>query len=460
NGYISSLIRRGDLEGKMGQTLLLHNIENTLCDRVLLVGCGKERDFGPDQYKQVVAKAVQTLNDTGSMDAVFYLTELPVKQNDISQKIHHFVLATHEVLYQFNELKTTVDSARRPLRKIVIAVSNRRDLNLREQTLRESVAIAEGIHLCKDLANLPANICTPGYLADEAQKLDKIYTKLSVNIIDEEEMTKLKMGAFLSVSRGSREPAKLISLQYQGGPDKQKPIVLIGKGVTFDSGGISLKPGAAMDEMKYDMCGAASVIGTINAIAEMDLELNVIGLIPATENLPDGLASKPGDIVTSMSGKTIEILNTDAEGRLILCDTMTYSEKFKPEIVIDVATLTGACIVALGHHTTGLFSNHSPLAHDIENAGKHTSDKVWELPIWDEYQEQLKSNFADMANIGGRPAGSITAACFLSRFAKKFQWAHLDIAGVAWKSGSEKGATGRPVALLSQYLINKAKSSG
>ncbi|MFK5984694.1 MAG: leucyl aminopeptidase [Pseudomonadota bacterium] len=459
NGYISSLVRRGDMEGKTGQTLLLHNVENTLCDRILLIGCGKEREFNSKQYKKVVSKAVQTLNETGSMEAVFYLTELPLKGCEISQKIQHLVLSTTQTLYQYNEFKSKKDSTRRPLRKITIMVSSRRELLKRERSLRESIGIAEGIHLAKDLGNMPGNYCTPSYLAETAQGLASTYSKLEVQILDEEQIYALKMGAFLSVSMGSREPAKLIVMEYSGGEKSVKPVVLVGKGVTFDSGGISLKPGAAMDEMKYDMCGAASVIGTINAIAAMELAINVVAIVPATENMPDGIATKPGDIVTSMSGKTIEILNTDAEGRLILCDALTYCEQFNPEVVIDVATLTGACIVALGRQATAIFSNHSPLTHDLENASKQTDDRIWELPIWDEYHEQLKSNFADVANIGGRDAGSITAACFLSKFTTKYHWAHLDIAGVAWESGKNKGATGRPVSLLCQYLINRVKSN-
>jgi len=457
NGYISGLVRRGDMEGKIGQTLLLHNIENTLCDRILLVGCGKEREFTSSQYQKVVANAVKKLNETGSMEAVFYLTELPIKGSDINQKIQHLVISTSQTLYQFNDLKSKKDSTRRPLRKMTIMVNNRRDLLKREQSLREAISISEGIHLAKDLGNMPANYCTPSYLAEKAKGLAITYNKLETEVLDESQIEALKMGAFLSVTKGTREEARLIIMEYKGADESEKPVVLVGKGVTFDAGGISLKPGAAMDEMKYDMCGAATVMGTINAIAAMELPINVTAIIPATENLPDGMATKPGDIVTSMSGKTIEILNTDAEGRLILCDAISYSERFNPEIVIDVATLTGACIVALGRQTAALFSNHSPLTHDLENAAKQTDDKVWELPIWDEYHEQLKSNFADLANIGGRDAGSITAACFLSKFANKFHWAHLDIAGVAWESGKNKGATGRPVPLLCQYLINRVR---
>ncbi|HED18861.1 MAG TPA: leucyl aminopeptidase, partial [Gammaproteobacteria bacterium] len=289
----------------------------------------------------------------------------------------------------------------------------------------------------------------------QAKALKKDYPALKVQILEEPAMKKLAMGALLSVSRGSRQPAKLIVMQYSGGNKKAKPVVLVGKGVTFDSGGISIKPGAAMDEMKFDMCGAASVFGTVSAVAEMKLPINLVGIIPATENLPDGDASKPGDIVTSMSGQTIEVLNTDAEGRLILCDALTYAKKFNPDVVVDIATLTGACVVALGHHTTGLLSNDQDLADELLKAGQASSDRAWQLPLWDEYDEQISSNFADMANIGGRGAGTITAGCFLGRFTKDYRWAHLDIAGVAWKSGHAKGATGRPVQLLTQFLLNR-----
>jgi len=317
------------------------------------------------------------------------------------------------------------------------------------------MATSAGIHLAKDLGNLPGNICTPTYLATQAQKLAKQHSKIKTSVLEESDMKKLGMGSLLSVSIGSRQPAKLITMEYMAGDKKQAPIVFVGKGVTFDSGGISLKPGGGMDEMKYDMCGAASVIGVMNAIAEMQLAINVVGIVPTVENMPDGLASRPGDIVTSMSGQTIEILNTDAEGRLILCDALTYAEKFNPDVVIDIATLTGACIVALGAHPAGLLSNHNPLANDLLSAGQTSGDRCWQLPLWDDYQDQLKSNFADMANIGGKGAGTITAACFLSRFTKKYHWAHLDVDGVAWKSGAHKGATGRPVGLLAQYVLDR-----
>jgi leucyl aminopeptidase len=328
-----------------------------------------------------------------------------------------------------------------------------------QQAIQQGQAIAQGVSLAKQLADLPGNICTPTYLADQARQVADCYDKLSFEALEEADMEKLGMGSFLSVSRGSRQPAKLITLQYQGAGKDDKPIVLIGKGLTFDAGGISLKPGAGMDEMKYDMCGGASVIGVLKAVAMLNLPLNIVGIVPSSENMPDGDANKPGDIVTSMSGKTIEILNTDAEGRLILCDALTYAEKFNPEVVIDLATLTGAVIVALGRNPTGLLGNDDALCADITASSETACDSVWRLPIWDEYQEQLKSNFADMANIGGKDAGTITAACFLSRFAENYRWAHLDIAGTAWRSGgANKGATGRPVPLLTQYLIDRANA--
>ncbi len=453
-GFISHIIRRGDMEGKLGQTLLLHNVPNTLCDRILLVGCGRERDLHDAQYRQVMATTARCLNETGAMEGVCYLTELHVKGRDNHWNIRQAVEAMEDALYTFDTFKSKKETARRPLRKMVLAVHSRRNLADSEKAVAEGYAIAQGVKLTKDLGNLPGNVCTPAYLAAQAQTLDNEYEKILAEILDQEALEQLEMGAFLSVAKGSRQPPRLIVMKYSGGDAQEQPVVLVGKGITFDAGGISLKPGAGMDEMKYDMCGAATVFGVLKAAAELDLPVNLIGVVPACENLPDGAANKPGDIVTSMSGQTIEILNTDAEGRLILCDALTYSERFDPDVVIDVATLTGACIVALGRHPSAVLGNHNPLIHDLENAGKSSGDRVWELPLWEEYQEQLKSPFADMANIGGRDAGTITAACFLSRFAKKFRWAHLDIAGTAWKTGEKKGATGRPVPLLTQYLLD------
>ncbi len=454
-GFISNLIRRGDMEGRIGQTLLLHNAPNALCDRILLVGCGRERELHDAQYRKIIATSAKTLNDIGAMEAVCYLTELHVKGRDNHWNIRQAVETVSDSLYTFDQLKSKKDTTRRPLRKVILSVASRRDLHDSEAAVAEGYAIAQGVQLAKDLGNLPGNICTPSYLAEQGLELENTYNSINTEVLDEAQMEELGMGSLLSVSRGSREPAKLIIMKYSGGKASDNPVALVGKGLTFDAGGISLKPAAAMDEMKYDMCGAASVFGTIKAVAELKLPINVVAIVPSSENLPDGQANKPGDIVTSMSGQTIEILNTDAEGRLILCDALTYSKRFKPDIVIDIATLTGACVVALGKHASGLLGNHSPLVHDLLNAGKTSGDRAWELPLWEEYQGQIKSPFADIANVGGRDGGTITAACFLSRFTKKFHWAHLDIAGTAWRSGENKSATGRPVPLLTQYLLDR-----
>lgn len=454
-GHLSTLLRRGDIEGRLGQTLLLHHIPKALADRVLLVGCGKEREIGDKEYQRIVTTAVTCLNETGSLEAVSYLTDLGVKGRDLSWKVRAAVEVTRDALHRTDQLKSTKDDLRRPLRKLTLMVPKRSDLPNGEAAVRQGEAIAEGVLLAKDLGNLPGNICTPSYLAKQARAMSKKYPALKVSVVEQAQMEKLGMGALLSVAKGSREAPKLIVAEYKGNKGKEKPIVLVGKGITFDSGGISIKPSATMDEMKYDMCGAASVLGTLTACAELQLDCHVIGVIPSCENMPDGAANKPGDIITSMSGQTIEVLNTDAEGRLILCDALTYSERFDPDVVVDIATLTGACVIALGHHASAVMGNHHPLVHELLNAGKTSGDRAWELPLWDEYDEQLKSNFADIPNIAGREGGSITAACFLSRFAKKFHWAHMDIAGTAWVSGENKGATGRPVPLLTQFLMDR-----
>ena len=456
--YLSNILRRGDLEGKVGQSLLLHNVNGMLSDRILLIGCGRERELDESVYRKILGNTINKLNETGAIDAVSYIQELNIKGRDNYWKLRQAVEVTEHNLYEFMDYKTkNNNNDRKKLKKITLIVPTKRELPIGEKAIRDGQAIASGVKLTRDLANQPSNVCTPAWLADQAVKLGKKYKSINVNIIDEKEMQKLSMGSLLSVSQGSEQPAKLIILEYKGSKTAKKPVALVGKGVTFDTGGISIKPAQAMDEMKYDMCGAASVLGTIKAIAEMGLPLNVVGVIPATENMPSGTATKPGDIFTSMSGKTIEVLNTDAEGRLILCDALTYAERFNPDTVIDIATLTGACVIALGKHATGLLSNHNPLARDLLNAGEESCDRAWQLPLWKEYNEQLKSPFADMANVGGREAGTITAACFLSRFTEKQHWAHLDIAGTAWITGNSKGATGRPVSLLVQYLINCCK---
>ncbi|MFQ5756017.1 MAG: leucyl aminopeptidase [Acidiferrobacterales bacterium] len=455
-GTLAGFLRRGDMDGRAGQTLLLHHIPNLPAERVLLIGCGKEREFNEQRYIETNATAARLLDNTGSTEMTTYLAELEIKGRDIAWKARQAVLATEAALYRFDQLKSKPGGPRRPLRKVVLAVPKRSDIGAAEQAISQGKAISAGLTVAKNLGNLPGNICTPTYLTEQAQKLGEQYG-IKTTVLETADLENLGMGSFLSVARGSREPPKLIVLEYTQGRDSEPPISLVGKGITFDSGGISIKPAAQMDEMKFDMCGAASVLGVLTAVAELRLPLNLVGIVPSCENMPSGNANKPGDIVTSMSGQTIEVLNTDAEGRLILCDALTYAERFKPAAVVDIATLTGACVIALGAQATGLMSNHEGLARELLNAGKESYDRAWQLPLWQEYQKSLDSNFADIANIGGREAGTITAACFLSRFAKKFRWAHLDIAGTAWKSGKEKGATGRPVSLLTQFLIGRCQ---
>ena len=456
NGYLTGILNRGDMEGKAGSTLLLHNVPNVACERVLLVGLGRNSEFRDQQYREAVAAAIRTLNATGAADALLHLTEIPAGKRDIGWRIAQAVTVARETAYRFERMKSRRESHEPALRKLALGIGAQSARRRAQSGLEQGLAVAHGMNLAKDLGNLPGNVCTPTYLAEQARELAQRY-RMKLQVLERADLAKLGMGALLSVASGSAQPPKLITLEYRGGAKDRKLVVLVGKGVTFDTGGISIKPAAEMDEMKFDMCGAASVLGTLKAVAEMRLPINVVGIIPATENMPGGTATKPGDIVTTMSGQTGEILNTDAEGRLILCDALTYAERFKPQAVVDIATLTGACVIALGHVASGLFANDDALAKELLAAGNAAYDRAWHLPLWDDYQEQLKSNFADFANIGGRPAGSVTAACFLARFTKKFKWAHLDIAGTAWKSGKEKGATGRPVALLTQFLIDRAR---
>jgi leucyl aminopeptidase len=454
-GYLAGILRSGDMEGKSGATLLLHGVPNILAERVLLVGLGKQSAFHEKAYRDAIAAAVKTLRDGGAMDAVITLSELAVKKRGVTWNIEQAAVATHGTLYRFDRMKSKLDDTRRPLTRVAFTVARRGELKSAETGLAHGRAIARGIDLARDLGNTPSNVCTPDYLAAEAKRLAKTY-RFGCQVLDQAACEKLGMGSFLSVGKGSDKPPRFIVLKHNGGNKGDKPVVLVGKAITFDAGGISLKPPAEMDEMNYDMSGGGAVLGAFRAIGELGLPLNVIGLVPSCENLPDAHANKPGDIVTSMSGQTIEILNTDAEGRLILCDALTYAERFEPDAVIDVATLTGACVIALGTHPSALYANHDPLAREIEHAADHAWDRVWRMPLWDDYQEQLKSSLADMANIGGRPGGSITAACFLSRFTGKYHWAHLDIAGTAYKGGREKGSTGRPVALLVHFLLRRA----
>jgi leucyl aminopeptidase len=462
NGYISALLRRGELEGKIGQTLLLHHVPDVMAERILLVGCGKERDLDERQFKQIIQHTINTLNNTGSMEAVCFLTELHVKGRNSYWKVRQAVESANEALYNFDQLKSNRVEPRRPLRKLIFNVSTRRELTIGERAISHALAVAAGVKAAKNLGNMPPNICNPAYLASQARQLaDEFSKNITTRVIGEQQMKELGMNAYLAVGAGSSNESLMSVIQYKNHPDPEAaPIVLIGKGLTFDAGGISIKPAEGMDEMKYDMCGAATVYGVMRMAAQLQLPLNIIGVLAGCENMADGAALRPGDILTTMSGQTVEVLNTDAEGRLVLCDALTYVERFEPEVVIDVATLTGACVIALGHHISGLLSNHNPLAHELVNASEQAGDRAWRLPMTDEYQEQLASNFADMANIGGRPGGAITAGCYLARFARKYHWAHLDIAGTAWRSGKTKGATGRPVPLLAQFLLNRAGLNG
>ncbi|WP_024972286.1 leucyl aminopeptidase [Ralstonia pickettii] len=456
-GLVARLVKLGDFEGKRGTSLLLHEVAGVGAARVLLVGLGKEADFTDRAYAEAVRTALRALASTKAASVTWTLTEHTARDKDTAWAVLTAVTLIREASYRFierhPELKSKRDKNGTGLRKLVLAVPAA-DAKTASVAAARGTAIANGMDLTRDLGNLPSNICTPTYLANTARQIAKDF-KLKVEVLGRKQIEALKMGAFLAVTKGSVEPPAFIVLRYEGGPAKQAPVVLVGKGITFDTGGISLKPGEGMDEMKYDMCGAASVLGTLRAVAEMGLKQNVIAVVPTCENMPSGVATKPGDVVTSMSGQTIEILNTDAEGRLILCDALTYVERFKPAVVIDVATLTGACIIALGHINTGMYARSDALADALVAAGKQSLDTAWRMPLDEEYQEQLKSNFADMGNIGGRPAGSVTAACFLARFTEKYDWAHLDIAGTAWKSGAAKGATGRPVPLLTRFLMDR-----
>ncbi|AGI25675.1 multifunctional aminopeptidase A [Pseudomonas sp. ATCC 13867] len=456
-GAIGALLKRGDLAGKVGQTLLLQDLPNLKAERVLLVGAGKERDLSDRAYRKLVSSVLSTLKNLGGGDATLALGDLAVKGRDAHGKARLQVETLADGTYVFDRFKS--QKAEAPKLKKITLLTDKADAAAVEQGAREAQAIANGMALTRDLGNLPPNLCHPSFLGEQARALGKEYKGLKVEVLDEKKLRELGMGSFLAVAQGSDQPPRLIVLQYNGAKKKDEaPHVLVGKGITFDTGGISLKPGLGMDEMKFDMCGAASVFGTFRAVLELQLPINLVGVMACAENMPSGGATRPGDIVTTMSGQTVEILNTDAEGRLVLCDALTYVERFKPQSVVDIATLTGACIVALGSNTSGLMGNNDTLVRQLLKAGEVADDRAWQLPLFDEYQEQLDSPFADIANIGGPKAGTITAGCFLSRFAKKYHWAHLDIAGTAWISGGkDKGATGRPVPLLTQYLLDRVK---
>jgi leucyl aminopeptidase len=455
-GAIKRLLKRGDLSGELGESRVLGSVEGSRADRIVVVGLGPKERFGVPEFRQAMGAAVNALKGRKTPDVVNYLTLEDVKGASAYYLARYTVEAIGEGLYDFEEMKSVRKNVKTPIRKIGVALKDREDESAASVGTEHADAIVVALTLAKDLGNLPPNICTPTYLAQTAERLARQYSSIKTQVLSEAAMKRLNMNSLLSVTNGTAEPARLIVMQYRGGTAREKPVVLVGKGITFDSGGISLKPGPAMDEMKYDMCGAASVIATTEAIAKLKLPINVTTVVPTCENLPSGTATRPGDIVTSMSGQTIEILNTDAEGRLILCDAMTYARRFKPAVMIDVATLTGACVIALGHHRTAIMSNSDDLAKSIADAGIAADDRGWHMPLGDEYDQQLKSNFADFANVGGRDGGAITAAAFLAKFAEGLTWAHLDIAGTAWRSGSKKGATGRPVPMLTEFLLQRA----
>lgn len=459
HGSITRVVKMGDIAGKIGQTLLLHNLPGINSPRVLLIGCGPEADFNEKIFREVTQKAINTVINTGAREAACYLTEINVPERDIAWKIQQTIIIFGACEYKFDTYKSKPDK-NSSCKKLTLIINSRRDNDKAERAINAGLAINAGIKTIKDLANTPPNICNPAFLAKAALKLAKAHKSVSVAVLERKDMETLKMGALLSVAQGSNNPPKLITLEYRGANKSQAPVALVGKGITFDTGGNSIKTGPGMIGMKFDMCGAATVLGAIQFAAEFELPINLVGVIAAAENMPGASASRPDDIVTSMAGITIEILNTDAEGRLILCDALAYCERFKPDVVIDIATLTGSCVVALGNHHSGLFSNYQPLANDLLAAGLYSGDKCWQMPITDEYQRQLDSNLADIANIGGPEAGSITAACFLSRFTEKYHWAHLDVAGTACRfTGKERGATGQPLPLIAEYLISRYNPS-
>ena len=452
-GYLNRLIQSGELTGKLGQTLLLRDLPGVATKRVLIVGCGKKGELTERRYKQLIQSMLKALNNTNIREVVSYLTEIEIKDRDLYWNVRFTIEIIEHTNYRFDRFKSE-----KPESTALESLIFNTDCPQAQRAIAHAQAVSAGVKAARDIANMPPNICNPAYLAEQAKYLAAEFGALSLEVIDETQMAELGMNAYLAVSRGSANPAYMSILHFNNAPDKNaKPIVLVGKGLTFDAGGISLKPAADMDEMKYDMGGAASVFGVMAAVAQLDLPLNVIGVLAGCENLPDGNAYRPGDILTTMNGLTVEVLNTDAEGRLVLCDALTYAERFEPQLLIDVATLTGACVVALGQHNSGLICEDENLAADLLHAAQQTTDKAWRLPLSEEYQEQLKSPFADLANIGGRWGGASTAGAFLANFTKKYRWAHLDIAGTAWLQGANKGATGRPVALLTQFLINQTK---
>lgn len=456
-GYLKKVAKRGDISGKVGQSLVLHDVPGINAQRVVMVGLGNPGKTDGPKFIKIAIASIAALKSLPIKSCLVCLLDAEAGDKDLHWKTRRIVEQFIGGTYTLNDLRGKAPEEGQKLESVDLMISDKADQTTVTQGITEGDAVAIGIEVAKTLGNTPANICTPTYLAEQSQQLAKDYASVTTQVIDEKQAAKLGMHSFLSVGNGSAEPSKMIVMQHKGGKAKEAPHVLVGKGITFDTGGISLKPGGTMWEMIYDMCGAATVFGAMKTVAELNLPINVVAVIAAAENMPSDRATRPGDIVKSMSGQTIEILNTDAEGRLVLCDALTYVEKFKPATVIDVATLTGACVVALGNQATALYANDDELAANIDSAGIETHDRVWRMPLWEEYQQQLTSAFADMINIGGPGAGSITAACFLARFTKQYRWAHLDIAGTAFQGGmgKTKASTGRPVSLLTQYLMDR-----
>ena len=458
-GAAARLFASKDFAAKLGDTLLISRTGHEGPARVLLVGLGARKKFDRRQYRKAAQAAAQALLKTGATDAVVYLavdagTDLAL---DAYRRARGIAETFRAQGYRIPDLKTGPKPKAPRLREVRIATGGAGDARHAQRGLDDGVAVADGVAFARDLANLPPNVCTPTHLGVRAQSMREL-RGVKVTVLGERQIKALKMGAFLAVAQGSTEPPRLIVCEYRGAPRAQAPLCLVGKGITFDSGGISLKDPPAMDEMKFDMCGAATVLGAFRTAAHLRLPINLVAIVPTCENMPAGNAVKPADVVTTMSGQTVEVLNTDAEGRLILCDALTYSRRFKPAAVIDVATLTGACVIALGNHYSGLMSNDDALAAEIAAAGQRADDRAWHLPIGEEYVDQLKSNFADVANVGGREGGACTAAAYLSKFTSDLKWAHLDIAGTAWLSGAQKGSTGRPVPLLVDFLLERART--
>jgi leucyl aminopeptidase len=458
-GLINRLLSSGDFAAKLGDTLMLPLPAGSAAARLLLIGLGTRSAFGRKQYRKAVLSCAQALAKTGASDAAVYLALETVPELDIQYRARIVAEVFSSQAYKIPDLKTSPKPKARRLSVVKVATGDARAAKTAAEGLRQGAAIGSGLKVARDLANLPPNVCTPTYMGIRTQQMAKEFPSLKAKIFDEAAIKALKMGAFLAVSQGSAQPPRLIVCEYRGTRKETAPICLIGKGITFDSGGISLKEPPGMDEMKFDMSGGAAVLGAVRAAAELKLPINVVAIVAAAENMPSGGAVKPADIVTTMSGQTVEVLNTDAEGRLVLCDAITFSRRYKPATVVDVATLTGACIVALGNQISGLMSNTPALAQELESAGLRADDRAWRMPIGEEYADLLKSNFADIANVGGREGGACTAASFLGKFAKDLKWAHLDVAGTAWLSGSQKGSTGRPVPLLVDFLIHRAKAS-